>query len=320
MIKPVTGDEVRHVVFDIEDEKAPGLDGYTVAFFKKAWEVVGEEITIAVQQFFSSGKLLKQLNSTLITLVPKVQLPQSMADFRPISCCTVLYKIISKVMVNRMKVSLQQLVHFSQNAFIPGRKITENILLAQELLSGYNQSHLPKRCAMKIDLRKAYDTVAWDFVLAAMIQFGFHTTFVNWIMECITTPTYSISINGGPQGFFPATRGLRQGDPLSPYLFVLVMECLHAMIQFHIHQDGAFAFRWKCENLNLCMLSFADDILLFCRAEEHTIILLTYVIQEFADMSGLHANPSKTQCFLSRSAAELTEEVLNLTGFQLGHL
>ncbi|KAL0410765.1 UNVERIFIED_CONTAM: LINE-1 reverse transcriptase [Sesamum latifolium] len=219
-----------------------------------------------------------------------------------------------------MKVPLQKLVHFSQNAFIPGRTIPENILLAQELLTGYNQSHLPKRCAMKIDLRKAYDTVAWDFVLAAMLQFGFHTTFINWVKECITTPTYSISVNGGPQGFFHATRGLRQGDPLSPYLFVLVMECLHATIQFHIHQDGGFAYHWKCEKLNLYMLSFVDDILLFCRAEEHSILLLTFAMQQFSELSGLHANHSKTQCFLSRSAAELTEEVLNLTGFQLGQL
>ncbi|KAL0294971.1 UNVERIFIED_CONTAM: Retrovirus-related Pol polyprotein from type-2 retrotransposable element R2DM [Sesamum calycinum] len=124
----------------------------------------------------------------------------------------------------------------SQNAFIPGRLISDNVLLAQELFSGYNQCRLPPRCALKVDLRKAYDTVEWDFLFATLRLFGFPAVFIRWIEECITSAHYSVVVNGGVHGFFAGARGLRQGDPMSPYLFVLVMEVLQMILQQFIDQ------------------------------------------------------------------------------------
>ncbi|KAL0416338.1 UNVERIFIED_CONTAM: hypothetical protein Slati_3465700 [Sesamum latifolium] len=216
LVQPVTPSEIKHAVFDIDEVKALGPDGYSLGFFKAAWPVVGEEVTRAIMEFFRTGRLLKQVNSTLISLIPKVNTPTVVAEFRPISCCNVLYKIITKVIVQRMRGVLDKLISPSQNAFVPGRSIGDNILLAQELFHGYNQQNLPPRCALKVDLRKAYDTVEWDFLGAVLTLFGFPAQFISWIEECVTTPSFSVSLNGSPHGFFRGARGVTAGGPYVP--------------------------------------------------------------------------------------------------------
>ncbi|KAK4384351.1 putative ribonuclease H protein [Sesamum angolense] len=150
---------ISSIFVDFFQDKAPGPDGFSSGFFKAAWPVVGEEVSKAIIDFFKTGRLLKQLNATLLTLIPKVRNPHSVAEFRPISCCNVIYKVITKIIVSRIGESLDLLISPSQNAFVPGRQISDNILLAQQRFSGYNQCRLPPRCALKVDLRKAYDTV-----------------------------------------------------------------------------------------------------------------------------------------------------------------
>ncbi|KAL0288759.1 UNVERIFIED_CONTAM: hypothetical protein Sradi_7089800 [Sesamum radiatum] len=137
----------------------------------------------------------------------------------------------------RLRLVLDKLISPSQNAFVPGRSIGDNILLAQELFAGYNRQGLPMRCALKVDLRKAYDTVEWDFLSAVLQMFGFPGTFIGWVEECVTTPMFSVCINGNPHGFFKGSRGLRQGDPMSPFLFVLIMEVLQLMLLQLIDQN-----------------------------------------------------------------------------------
>ncbi|GJW18232.1 RNA-directed DNA polymerase, eukaryota, reverse transcriptase zinc-binding domain protein [Tanacetum coccineum] len=159
MINDVTNQEIKLTMFSIDDCKAPGPDGYTACFFKKAWSVIGNDVCLAVKEFFNSGKMLKEINSTLIALIPKVHHPKLVTEFRPIACCNVLYKCISKILTNRIKESLNKLVNLNQSAFIQGRNIQDNILLTQELLKGYNRKGGSKRCALKIDIAKAYDTV-----------------------------------------------------------------------------------------------------------------------------------------------------------------
>ncbi|KAL0292827.1 UNVERIFIED_CONTAM: Retrovirus-related Pol polyprotein from type-2 retrotransposable element R2DM [Sesamum radiatum] len=263
LVLPVSPDEVKQALFDIDESKAPGPDGYSAGFFKAAWPVIGGEVTQAIRDFFQTGRLLKQVNATLISLIPKVSNPGVVAEFRPISCCNVLYKVITKILVQRMRGILDTLISPSQNAFVPGRAIGDNILLAQELFSGYNQKHLPPRCALKVDLRKAYDTVEWDFLTAVLILFGFPEQFIQWIVECVTTPSFSVCLNGAPHGFFKGARGLRQGDPMSPFLFVLVMEVLTLILLQRIEQNGGFSYHWRCDRIQLFQLGFADDLLLF---------------------------------------------------------
>ncbi|XP_011100637.1 uncharacterized protein LOC105178786 [Sesamum indicum] len=129
-------------------------------------------------------------------------------------------------------------------------------------IMGYNQQRLPPRCALKVDIRKAYDTINGDIFLVTLQLFGFLNKFISSIEECVTTPLFFIGINETPHGFFVGPRGLRQGDRMSPYLFFLIVEVLNLILQQLIDQDMNFAFHWKCAPLRLVQLGFADGLLL----------------------------------------------------------
>ncbi|KAL0302827.1 UNVERIFIED_CONTAM: hypothetical protein Scaly_3019800 [Sesamum calycinum] len=153
-----------------------------VRFYKAAWPVIGEEVVKAILEFFTTGRLLKQVNTTILALIPK-----------------------------RLRSVLDKMISPSQNAFVPGRSIGDNILLAQEMFSGYNRQGLPMRCALKVDLRKAYDTVEWDFLSAVLHLFGFPDIFIGWIEECVTTPMFSFASMGTLTGSSRAPGGCDRG-------------------------------------------------------------------------------------------------------------
>lgn len=186
-----------------------------------------------------------------------------MNDYRPISCCNVMYKCISKIIVGRLKAALTDVISPSQSAFIPGRQISDEILFTQNLMHNYHLNKGPVRCALKVDLRKAFDTVSWEFILAGLHAIGIPQTMTSWIKQCISTAHYSISLNGELHGFFKASRGIRQGDPLSPYLFVLATKGL-AGILCHTTQQQGFKYHWRCKQNSITHLCFADDLMLFC--------------------------------------------------------
>ncbi|KAK4384637.1 putative mitochondrial protein [Sesamum angolense] len=238
---------------------------------------------------------------------------------RPISCCNVLYKAITKIIVKRLQRVLPLLIDYSQNAFVPGRSISDNILLAQELLAGYNQVRLPARCMLKVDIQKAYDSVEWDFLLEVLRLFNFPQQFITLIEQCVSTASFSISLNGSIHGFFKGSRGLRQGDPISPYLFVLVMEIWSTLIRHRVQNATQFQYHWKCKELGLINLCFADDVLLFCKAHIPSIQVLTDALSEFAILSGLKVNPAKSQTILSRSVQQERQRIWNMWDSKKAH-
>jgi hypothetical protein len=170
--------------------KALGPDGYTAEFFKSSWSVVGADVITAIKSFFESGLLLKEVNTTILTLVPKKPNASFMGDFRPIACWNVIYKCITKILSNRMLPVLDSLISRNQSTFIPGINIAENVLLAQELVRNYHRKEGAPRCTMKIDLMKAYDSVNWDFIIQCLVCLGFPSKLVNWIKECVTSPGF----------------------------------------------------------------------------------------------------------------------------------
>ncbi|GFS28741.1 hypothetical protein Acr_00g0003640 [Actinidia rufa] len=258
LTRPVLDEEIKSAIFGIGDDKAPGPDGYTACFFKKAWTIVGNDVCAAVKEFFRSGKILKQINHATIVLAPKSDNASKVEDFRPIACCNVIYKIISKILASRLSNILEDLIDPAQSAFVPNRSMTENIYLVQELLRKYCWNRISPRCIMKIDLRKAYDTINWVFLEDMLSVLGFPDIFINWIMQCVTTAAYSISINGTLHGFFKGQQGIRQGDPLSPFLFTICMEFLSRKLR-DLQRNPEYKHHPKCAELNITHLAFADD-------------------------------------------------------------
>ncbi|KAL0293606.1 UNVERIFIED_CONTAM: putative mitochondrial protein [Sesamum radiatum] len=291
---PVTQSDIKDAFFAIDEDSAPGPDG--------------------------TGKLLKQINTTLLALIPKVSLPNYVSDYRPISCCNVLYKAITKIIVRRLQLVLHLLIDYSQNAFVPERSISDNILLAQELLAEYNQVRLPQRCTLKVDIQKAYDSMDWDFLWAVLRLFGFPPRFIVLIEQCVSTATFSVALNGSVHGFFKGSRGLRQGDPMSPYLFVLVMEIWSTLIRYRVQRAAHFQYHWKCKKIGLTNLCFADDVLLFCKADLPSIQVLRDTLTEFAALSGLNVNPAKSQIILCRAVQQERRQIVEYLGFQEGSL
>jgi hypothetical protein len=227
LVRPFIAEEVRTALFQMDPLKAPGPDGFNAGFFQKHWEIVGLEVCKAVLYSLNNATLDSVLNSTFITLIPKMSSPTSVTEFRQISLCNVLYKIISKVLANQLKVILPNIISPYQSAFIPGRLITDNILAAYETLHMMHMRRGKKGyMTVKIDMNKAYDRVEWCFLEAVMGKMGFAPSWIKLIMMCVTSAHYAVLVNGIPMGKIIPTRGIRQGDPISPYLFLICAEVL----------------------------------------------------------------------------------------------
>ncbi|KAJ9561549.1 hypothetical protein OSB04_006709 [Centaurea solstitialis] len=318
MVRPFTDLDIKEAMFGIGNEKAPGPDGFSAKFFKAAWDIIGTDVSIAIHNFFYRSHLAGELNHTLLCLLPKSQNASSVADFRPIACCTVLYKCISKMLVARIKPVLDGLVSCTQSAFIPARRIVDNILMAHELVVGYHLNVGQPRCAFKIDIRKAYDMVSWDFLLNMLSGFGFHPALVRWVKEMITTPSFSIALNGEVSGFFKGQRGIRQGDPLSPYLFTLVMEGFSLLFRKCISEANEFGFHAGCADLEITHLCFADDLFVFTYGDVGSVEVLKKALHLFASHSGLSANLQKSEAFFSNVPLETQNAILNCLPFSMG--
>ncbi|XP_022024504.1 uncharacterized protein LOC110924825 [Helianthus annuus] len=222
MIRQVTREEVKSAMFSIGENKAPGPDGYTSAFFKNSWEIVGDEA-------------------------------------------------------------------------LPGARL-------------------------KIDIQKAYDTVSWSFLEDILHAFGFHQKMVKWIMVCVTNVSYSLSINGNLYGYFKGKRGLRQGDPISPYLFTLVMEVLTLLLKKAAYSNNAFRFHLYCKKQKIINVSFVDDLFLFANGDVASVRILRDTLQLFTSASGLVPSLPKSTVYFGNVPHSIKQEILNIMPFQEGSL
>lgn len=317
---PFSSADIQASMFSLHPNKAPGPDGFNGFFFQQTWHIVGPDVVQAVQEFFSSSVLLKASNATILALIPKIPNAAHWKDFRPISCCNTVYKCITKLLAARLKKTLPSLINVAQAAFIPGRHISDNILLAQELVRGYDSSSSSPRCAFKVDLMKAFDSVRWDFLWDCLALFGFPAKFIGWVRACVSSPSYSLSLNGELKGFFAGRRGLRQGDPISPYLFVLCMEVFSRILETFIRSSPSFSYHWRCRKTLLSHLCFADDLMVFCKGDVPSVRVFHEALLTFSQLSGLTPNLEKSAVFFSGVLPSIQCEILAMVGFASGSL
>ena len=303
--------------------KQPKMKLQVVFNFKRVWNEATScfqpVVTKAVLHFFSTGFMPKAINSSAITLVAKQSNATSMHQFRPISCCNTVYKCIAKMIAQRMRPVMSLLTSNNQGAFVPNRIIGDNVLLAQSLCKDYHLKVGQPKFSCKLDLRKAFDSISWNFILETLKRMNFPTAFISWISSCICGCMHSVKINGSLEGYFQASSGLRQGCPLSPYLFVLAMEVLNACVS-HSIRNGDFQYHWRTSGINLTHLVFADDLLLFCKGECESIKLLFDGVDLFSALSGMQPNPSKCTCYFGNVDSFTKLYALFLTKFVEGTL
>ncbi|KAH0996802.1 hypothetical protein GBA52_020666 [Prunus armeniaca] len=282
---PFSVEEVRTVVKQLGLLKAPGSDRFLGLFYDRFWEIVQHSINDLVTEFFSGNCNLDLLNHTHIVLIPKVPKPTSVNQFRPISLCKNSYKILSKLLANRLKPLLPNLISQHQNAFVPGRQIQDNILLAHEAFHylRLKTSRKAFELGLKLDMNKAYDRVEWDFLEATLCQFGFNNRWISLVMMYVKSVSFSLVLNGSPGDRFSPSRGLRQGDPLSPYLFLLISE--------------GIKLSRGCPGLSY--LYFADDSLFFLQASPSNCIALKAILDYYCASSGQEVNSLKSSLHFS---------------------
>lgn len=259
--------------------------------------MVKESTLEAVKEFFRTGHLLRKFNTTAITLIPKEIGADQLALFRLVACCNTIYKVITRLISKRLKLFISQAVQGNQVGFIRGRLLCENVLLASELVENFQLEGDVSRGCLQIDLTKAYDNVNWDFLINILVAFELPPLFISWIKVCITTPSYSIAFNGELIGFFQGKKGIRQGDPMSSHLFVLVIDILAKSLDRGA-VNGLPTPHPRCLAPLVTHLSFADDVLVFFDGSEASIEGILNILEDFKKGSGLGINMSKTALLL----------------------
>ncbi|KAF7802375.1 ribonuclease H [Senna tora] len=310
--KPFSKMEIETALFQMQGGKAPGPDGMSPMFFQHCWNTVHEGVTNMVSSFVSRGHILRTMNQTHIALIPKVEYPSSFKDYRPISLCNTTYKIISKVLTNRLQAVMADIISPNQNAFVKGRLIQDNILIASETL------HYIRGCkrtkggwvTLKVDLQKAYDKISWSFLHDVLEYMNFPPLWKQLLMQCVTTTSMRVKVNGELSDWILPSAGLRQGDPLSPYLYVLCANVLSNHLISAQNNKSIQGIKIARGAPNINHLMYADDILLFFKANRSTCTQVANLLTQFGDVAVLYMNNQKTEAKFSPNITEEGARVL----------
>ena len=266
-------EEIFKALKALGNNKAPSPDGFTVKFLITQWSIFKDIFKSLMSDFHRNGRLDACIQENFICLVQKKENVTLVKDFRPISLTTLAYKVVAKVLSERLKQVMDAIISPTQSAFIEGRQILDPILIANEAVEDYRAKR-KKGWILKLDLEKAFDRVNWNFLEKNLSLKKFSSKWASWIMGCLKIPKYSIFINGKPRGRITASRGIRQGDPLSPFLFLLVSEVLGEIIN-KLHINSQFeGFLVGKDLIHLPLLQFVDDTLLFCMYDVKMLLKL----------------------------------------------
>lgn len=314
-----TEEEVKEAVLRLNGDSTGGPDGFSGHFFQYCLDIIKKDITNMVRAFFCGYELPRFLTHTNLVLIPKKEEVKDFFDIRPISLSTFANKIISKVLHERLINVLPDLISKNQTGFVKGRNISENVLLAQEIIRDINKRNKRHNVVVKLEMTKAYNRVSEIFLTRVLRKFGFLKVMIDTVWRLISKNWYSVLVNGQSYGFFQSTRGLNQGDPLSPALFILSVEALSRGLNI-LHRDTDYSGyclpKWSLE---INHLAYADDTILFTSADPQYIRKLIKVIREYEINSGQLVNNSKSRFYVhDKMPNSIINRIKRRTGIKKG--
>lgn len=304
--------EVYKVLMSLGPDKAPGPDGFNAKVVQLNWAAFKKPIMAEVDEFFSTGHMKSYISRSNLVLIPKNESAARVNEYRPISICNLIYKLISKLILTRLKPFISGCISQAQTAFVPGREISENIVLLREVLhsfslSDYNNSEF----CLKLDLSKAFDRMDWNYLRSILPLYGFPDKLVHWIMACVSSAEFSIVVNGRGDGYFRPNSGLRQGCALSPYLFILGMDLLSRGLNFMTDHGYLSGVKLAPTAPPLTNCLYADDLLLFGVASTVEAQNMTTMLQMFSAISGQQVGPDKSHIWYSKRVTLEEREVIS---------
>lgn len=310
-----TVEEIHTAVFGISRDSVSGPDGFSALFYQHCWDLIGTDVCEAVWDFFDGHQMPASFTATTIVLIPKVVFPSAWSDFWPISLCNVTNKIISKVLTSRLSTMLPDLLAPSQSGFVRGRLISDNILLAQEMVHEIGTQGCHPNLILKLDMAKAYDRIQWRFLFRVLELRGFPPPLLDMIRRCISLCGFSVLVNGQLSGFFQSTRGLRQGDPLWPTLFVLAADYLSRGLDILFDRFPTMQYNTR-GGFSVSHLAYADDIMIFTTAYRQGLEHLRNFLEEYCQTSGqLVSAPKSTFIVSSRCPDRMISRIIRTLGY-----
>jgi len=319
LMRAATLEEVEEIVKNISKNKAPGPDGYIVEFYQAGWHFLGKEILEAVEESRMKQKVWPGINLTFLTLIPKNANSENAQGFRPIALCNVIYKIIDTLIAKRLKPLLLNIISPEQTGFVEGRQILDGLVVSQEMIRSLKQKK-QKGMMMKLDLSKAYDRLSWKYLKAVLGAYRFSSRWIEWVYSKISTPNFSILLNGLPSSTFSATRGIRQGDPISPFLFIMVAEGLGRYFKKELREKKIKGLRLWGNNLPITHQQFVDDIMLFCEVSIKEVRNVKRILDPFMEASGMEINKEKSCTFIFNTPDSIKVHLTGNIGFRQGEL
>jgi exonuclease III len=314
LLRPFTIEEVDQALQDTPKCKAPGPDGFTSDFFHYCWQMIRTEVWEILEDSRITGEVLRAFNATFLALIPKEGQANRPKQYRPIALCNVIYKLLTKVIARRLKPILPTIISPEQSGYVEGRQILDSIILAHEVIHSLQKTKTPGML-LKLDISKAFDKLSWEYMKAMLIAFGFDQKWVTWILKLTSSAFFSLLINGVPSKPFSPSRGIRQGDPLSPFLFIIMAEGLSRSIQAALRNNLLTGLPLHGLSPPISHSQFVDDTLLMGSPTAREANALSEILQLFSDASGLECNKDKSQVFFFNTPLPIQLHISEILGF-----
>lgn len=295
LLTPFSEEEIKEVIWNSDGNKSPGPDGFNFNFIKKEWDLLKQDVSSFVSEFHQNAILPKGITTSFLALIPKNNHPQTLSEYRPICLISSLYKILSKILAARLKQVLGKVISPCQTAFIPGRQILDGVVVLNELIDLIKKRR-DKCMFLKVDFEKAFDSVSWKYLEYMLNWMGFHEKWIKWMRACVFSSSMSVLVNGSPTEDFEVSKGLRQGDPLSPFLFIIAAEGLTGLVNNAI-RSGCFKGYMVSNVQQHHILQYADDTILLGEGSWENLWSLKSILRGFELVSGLKVNFYKSKLY-----------------------